>query len=255
MAYYFASDIHMGLAYRGADERTQERAFVAWLDAIRGDCEGLFLVGDIFDFWFEHKRVAPKGFTRALGRLAEFCDAGIPVHFFVGNHDLWVRDYFEKEVGMTIHRAPELFELCGRRIFVAHGDGLGKKDFGFRMLSILFHSRTARWLFQRLVHPDFAMRFGLRWSHGSRHGRDGASHEFRAEGEPIVQFARRYNGDRAAAGRPPVDYFVCGHIHTPVTYPLDPANPRGPAVVILGEWLENPAVARLTPDGLALQHL
>lgn len=126
MAYYFASDVHLGLAYNGADPRGRERRFVAWLDSIRADCEGLFLAGDIFDFWFEYERVAPKGFVRTLGKLAEFCDSGIPVHFFVGNHDLWVGDYFEKEIGMTVHTAPATFDLYGRTVFIAHGDGLGK---------------------------------------------------------------------------------------------------------------------------------
>ncbi len=246
MAYYFASDVHLGLAYNGADPRGRERRFVAWLDAVEGDCEGLFLVGDIFDFWFEYKRVVPKGFVRTLGKLAEFCDRGIPVHFFTGNHDLWIRDYFEKEIGMTVHTAPEVFELHGETVFIAHGDGLGKTgDWKYSLLRRIFHSGFLKRFFSAVLHPNVMMRFGHWWSSHNRHGRkEGVAHEFRGEEEPVVRFARVY-----IAEHPETSYLVCGHIHTPVVHRLsDRSN-----VVILGEWIERPFYGRLAADGKGME--
>lgn len=242
MAVYFASDVHLGLSYRGADPRERERRFTAWLDSIEADCEALFLVGDIFDFWFEYKRVVPKGFVRTLGKLAAFCDRGIPVHFFAGNHDLWIRDYFAREIGMIVHTQPEVFTLHGRTLLVAHGDGLGKiDDWKYALLRRIFHSRFLRRIFSAILHPNVMMRFGHWWSSGSRHGRKGGvTHAFRGEEEPIVRFARVYIADH-----PEVDYFICGHIHTPVIHRLSDRSD----VVVLGEWIEQPVYGRLDPDG------
>lgn len=242
MAYYFASDIHLGLSYNGADPREREERFVAWLDAIRGDCEGLFLVGDIFDFWFEYRRVIPKGFVRTLGKLAEFCDSGIPVHFFVGNHDLWVGDYFAREIGMTVHLEPTVFDLCGRRLLIAHGDGLGKiGDWKYALLRRIFHSRFLRRFFSAVLHPNVMMRFGHWWSSHNRHGRkEGVAHRFRGEEEPVVRFARTYIADH-----PETAYVVCGHIHTPACLRLSDRS----SVVVLGEWIEHPVYGRLDATG------
>lgn len=242
MAYYFASDVHLGLSYRGEDPREREARFVAWLEAIRPDCEGLFLVGDVFDFWFEYRRVIPKGFVRVQGTLASFCDSGIPVHFFVGNHDLWISDYFSREIGMTVHTTPTTLELCGRTLFVAHGDGLGKSgDWKYALLRRIFHSRCLRRIVSAVLHPNVMMRFGQWWSSHNRHGRStGVAHTFRGEEEPIVRFARVY-----LAEHPDTDYLVCGHLHTPIIYRL---NARS-SVVVLGEWMEHPMYGRLDTDG------
>ncbi|MCH5306133.1 MAG: UDP-2,3-diacylglucosamine diphosphatase [Rikenella sp.] len=242
MAYYFASDIHLGLVYNGADPRERERLFVSWLNAIQGDCEGLFLVGDLFDFWFEYRYVVPKGFVRTLGKLAELCDRGIPVHFFVGNHDLWIGDSFAREIGMIVHTRPALFELNGRTVWVAHGDGLGKSgDWRYALLRRIFHSRFLRRIFSALLHPNLMIRFGRWWSSHNRHGRkEGVAHRFRGEEEPIVQFARTY-----VAAHPETAYLVCGHMHTPVVYPLGGRS----SVAILGEWIEHPVYGRLSDAG------
>lgn len=243
MAYYFASDVHLGLSFRGDDPLERERCFVRWLDRIEADCEGLFLVGDIFDFWFEYKRVIPKGFTRLLGKLSEMTDRGIPVHFFAGNHDYWVRDYFEREIGMQIHLEPVVFDLKEKRVFVAHGDGLGKiNDWKYKAMQSVFRSRFWRRVAEVLVPPNQMMRLGYWWSSKNRHGRkEGVSHGFREENEPIVTFARAYEAEN---GEMP-DYFVCGHIHTPVLYPLEEKS----SLVVLGEWIEEPAVAKMGNDG------
>lgn len=245
MAYYFASDVHLGLAYNGADPLDRERRFAAWLGTIEADCEALFLVGDIFDFWFEYKRVVPKGFVRALGKLAGFCDRGIPVHFFVGNHDLWVRDYFEREIGMIVHTGPEVFTLYDKQVFIAHGDGLGKTgDWKYSLLRQIFHSGFLKRVFSAILHPNVMIRFGHWWSSHNRHGRkEGVAHEFRGEEEPIVRFARFY-----IAKYPETSYLVCGHIHTPVIHRLSDRS----SVVILGEWIERPVFGRLTAEGMEL---
>lgn len=205
--YYFASDTHLGLRVgRTADDR--ERLFVRWLDEVSADAEGIFLVGDIFDFWYEYKRVVPRGFTRLLGRLSGLTDRGIPVHFFAGNHDLWAYDYLRSECGVTLHRGPfELFDLYGQKVLVGHGDVLGPRGRGGRLLSALFRCRTLQRLFSAWLHPNFAMRFGQWWSGSNRLSKP-IAHTFRGEQEPIVRFAADYS-----AAHPEVDLFVCGHIH------------------------------------------
>lgn len=198
--YYFASDTHLGLRVgRTADDR--ERLFVRWLDEVSADAEGIFLVGDIFDFWYEYKRVVPRGFTRLLGKLSGLTDRGIPVHFFAGNHDLWAYDYLRSECGVTLHRGPfELFDLYGQKVLVGHGDVLGPRGRGGRFLSALFRCRTLQRLFSAWLHPNFAMRFGQWWSGSNRLSKP-IAHTFRGEQEPIVRFAADYSG-RPSGGRP-----------------------------------------------------
>lgn len=249
MAYYFASDIHLGLSYKDEDPGLRERRLVEWLHSIRSDCQGLFLVGDIFDFWFEYKRVVPKGFVRTLGVLADMCDNGIPVHFFPGNHDLWVGDYLSREIGIEIHATPRIFDIDGTRIFIAHGDGLGKSDWQYWLLSHLFHSRVLRLLFSRLIHPDMALRFGQWWSTGNRHSRADVGHTFRGQDEPIVRYAQKL-----AADNPDLRYVVCGHLHTPVVFPIgESGHPCD--LVVLGQWITRPVVGRLSDGDLSLVEL
>lgn len=236
---YFASDVHLGLIYRNSDPRERERLFVDWLTSIEADCEELFLLGDIFDFWFEWRKVVPRGFTRLLGKLAQMSDQGIAIHFFAGNHDLWLTDYFTTEIGAKIYTEPHIFERYGHRLFLAHGDALGKSDLAGRFLSSTFRSKVARWLFSRFIHPDIALDFGHGWSRSNRHNRGNVSHQFRGEDENIVRYARTI---------PDIDIFIFGHLHTPIIYPLSPDS----QLVVLGEWIENPTFARLTTQGLEL---
>ena len=216
--YYFASDIHLG-AGDAATARAVERRFVAWLDDAARDAEAIFLVGDIFDFWFEYRRVVPKGFVRTLGKLAELTDRGVRVVFFTGNHDMWVGDYLARECGLEIHTSPEVMTLSGKKVFIAHGDNM--KIDGQPMLKFLnriFRSRTLRWLFSWGVHPDWALRFG--------------------HTEPLVEYAREYSRTHA------VDLFVFGHMH----FPRDCREGRL-HVVNLGCWAENPSYAVLDAAG------
>ncbi|MDR2936756.1 MAG: UDP-2,3-diacylglucosamine diphosphatase [Rikenellaceae bacterium] len=236
MAYYFASDVHLGFA-AGGDYAERERRFVAWLRAIEADAEGVFLAGDIFDFWFEYRRVAPKGFSTVFSQLAHLTARGIPVHFFPGNHDMWTRDFFRRECGMTVHHDGDFFELAGKRLYVAHGDR--PDDYFLAIIYHAFRSRFLRGAFATFVHPDWATWFGRRWSGYSR-ARGAARHTFGGETEHVVQFAHKILKDT------PVDYFVFGHLHIPAAYALTPAT----TLFVLGDWIgPMPVYGRLDPNG------
>lgn len=239
MAVYFASDVHLGLNYQHQSAKVIERRFINWLCSIESDCEELYLVGDIFDFWYEWRRVVPRGSVRTLGKLASMCDRGIKIHLFVGNHDLWQNDYFEQELGLTLHHSPFETVIQGKSLYIAHGDNLGKRDFGGRLLSSTFRSRFARWAFSKFVHPNCAMRFGLWWSSSSRHSRGGVDHQFRGENEYLVRYARSI---------PSHNYFVFGHLHTPTLYPLASEE----FVVVLGQWIERPVYGRMENGVISL---
>ena len=240
--YYFASDIHLGLP-AGIDPEKRERLFVQWLDQAAQDAEAIFLVGDIFDFWYEYRHVVPKGFTRTLGKFSELSDRGIPIHFFGGNHDIWTFRYLHDECGLTLHHDPyTLFELDGRRVVIGHGDVLGPRPRGQRILSAVFRNQLLRTLFSAL-HPYWAISLGHGWSQSNRASRP-VSHKFR--GEPIVRFAHHYQQEHSSA---PADLFVCGHIHCAELYPLQ----EGGTIAFLGEWIEHPTFGTLGPEGFRLQ--
>jgi UDP-2,3-diacylglucosamine hydrolase len=224
---YFASDFHLGLpSFEKGIER--EKLVVAWLDSIKDDAAEIFLVGDIFDFWYEYRYVIPKGYTRFLGKVAEITDAGIPVHFFTGNHDVWMFNYFPKELGVSVHTKPITREFNGKSFLIGHGDGLGKGDNGYKLLKGIFTSKTLQWLFSRL-HPNFAMWLGNSWSVNSRYSKE-ISHKFRGENELITQYARWEIAQESG-----YKYFVFGHWHSPVVYPLT----SNETLVLLGDWIVN----------------
>lgn len=237
--YYFASDIHLGAGDRETARRV-ERQFVGWLDEIERDAKALFLVGDIFDFWFEYGRVVPKGFVRVLGKLARMHDRGIRIVMFTGNHDMWVTDYLTQECGIEIFKRPQLLEIAGKRIFVAHGDNMNIKGLPMlRLMNAVFRSRVARFLFSWLVHPDLAMRFGQWWSGHSRksHGEERDA-KFLA---PLIEYADRY------ASTHEVDCFVFGHMHIMA----DIAASR--RILFMGDWITAPNCLRLDDDGTVTQ--
>ena len=241
--YYFASDIHLGLKV-GQTHATRERLFVRWLDEVSADAEAIFLVGDVFDFWYEYRRVVPKGFTRLLGKLSELTDRGVAVHFFPGNHDLWAFDYLQTECGVVLHRADyEILALAGKRVFIGHGDVFGKRGRGGRLLSRVFRSRAIQWVFSTFVHPNAAMRFGHWWSGSNRKAKP-IRHAFRGAEEPIVRFASDFLKEH-----PGIDLFVCGHIHCAEIVPLA----GGSRIAFLGEWIDNPLYGVLGPGGFELK--
>jgi len=221
---YFASDLHLGLPTH-EESLPREKLFVKWLDSIKSDTAELYLLGDIFDFWFEYSRVVPRGYNRFIGKIAEFTDSGIPVYFFSGNHDVWMFDYFQKELGVEVHHKPLIKEILNKNFFLAHGDGLGKGDKGYKLLKAIFTSPTLQWLFAWL-HPNFSLWFGNQWSVSSRYSKE-ITHKFKGEDELITQFARSVLETKH------YDFFIFGHWHSPIIFPLnDTSN-----LVILGDWL------------------
>ena len=241
MPVYFVSDVHLG----GGDlpeARLVERRFLAWLDAVAPDAEAICLVGDIFDFWFEYRRVVPKGFVRVLGKLADLSDRGVRVIFFPGNHDMWTGDYFARECGFEVQRAPEVLTFCGQRIFIAHGDNLNiRRQPMLKLLNHIFRSRALRWFFSRAVHPDSFLRFGQWWSGRSRKAhRCGGSPDI-AWTEPLIAFARSF---LAAHPDSPVDHFVFGHMHVARDFRDGTLH-----TLHLGCWESAPTYAVLDSDG------
>ena len=164
---YFVSDFHFGVPDT-ENSRKREDLFVRWLDSIKMDAEEIFLMGDLFDFWFEYKTVVPRGYTRLLGKLAEISDSGIKIHLFRGNHDMWAFDYLNKELQIEIHRDPEIKVFNNKVFYLAHGDGLGPGDRGYKFIKKVFQCRINQWLF-RWIHPDIGIHLGLFWSKKSRY--------------------------------------------------------------------------------------
>jgi UDP-2,3-diacylglucosamine hydrolase len=223
---YFISDIHLGSpALSNNIER--EKLFVSWLDEVKEDASEIYLLGDIFDFWFEYKKVAPRGFVRTLGKIAEISDSGIPVHFFTGNHDLWVKDYLPAETGVILHR--EAFEttINNKNFFLAHGDGLDPNETGYLLLKRLFTNKVAHFMFSRL-HPNFAFGLSQLWSKSSRLSKGlGPEKSMGMEHESVVAFSLKYMKNN------PIDFFIFGHRHIMLDEKLDEKT----KIVVLGEWI------------------
>lgn len=223
--YYFFSDVHLGL-YPEESSREREKKLVRWLDSIKADACELFLVGDIFDFWHEHKHVVPKGFVRFMGKLAELNDAGVKITFFSGNHDIWAYGYFEEELNMKILHQPIEREINGKKFFIGHGDGVGPGDTAYKLLKWTFRNRFLQWTFARL-HPNFAMWIGKSWSKSSRYSKGIVAEEFVGENELQIIFARQVLTEK------PIDYFIFGHRHIPWDLSLN-QNSR---IINLGDWI------------------
>ena len=225
---YFLSDAHLG-SLAIPHGRMQERRLVRFLDEIKPTAEAIYLLGDMFDFWYEYRHAVPKGYTRFLGKLSELTDSGVEVHYFTGNHDIWAYDYLEKECGVIIHRKPLTLDLYGKTFFLAHGDGMGDPNKSFKIIRYIFHNKICQKLFTWL-HPDFGIAFGLQWAKHSRikHDLNGEPAYMGEDKEHLVLFAKQY-----VATHPDIDYFIFGHRHIELDLVL-PSNSR---VVILGDWI------------------
>ncbi len=224
---YFASDFHLGVPTH-ASSLVREKTICRWLDSIKGDAAEIYLVGDIFDFWYEYTYTVPKGTVRLLGKIAEITDSGIPVHFFVGNHDLWMNDYFEEELNVRVHHEAITKTYNGKNLYIGHGDGLGPGDKSYKVLRRIFASKTCQWLFSRL-HPNLAFYIAKKSSKRSRVITGDSDEKFLgAENEWLFLFSREYQKTH------PIDYFVFGHRHLPLDLDVD-----GKARYInLGEWIQ-----------------
>lgn len=226
---YFLSDAHLGsLAIE--HRRMQERRLVRFLDDIKEKASAIYLLGDMFDFWYEYKYVVPRGYTRFLGKLSELTDMGVEVHYFTGNHDIWAYDYLAKECGVTLHTKPLTTEIYDKVFFIAHGDGLGDGDKKFKLIRDIFHNRLCQRLFSA-VHPRWGMWFGLQWAKHSRLKRkEGEPPYMGDDKEQLVLFTKDY-----MKGHADVDYYIYGHRHIE----LDLQLTKRVRMMIIGDWISH----------------
>lgn len=222
---FFASDFHLGVEAT-LSSLDREKKIVEWLSSVQNQMEALYLVGDIFDYWFEYKSTIPKGFTRFLGKIAELRDADIPIYFFTGNHDMWMFDYFQEEFGIPVYYKPIQRQLHGKNFFIGHGDGLGPNDTGYKIIKKILSNRFCQWAYARL-HPNLGIWLMKKFSHKSRDaGGDNTIFHGRSK-EMLVQYAERKLESH------PVDYFVFGHRHLPLNVKLS----NGKSFYFgLGDW-------------------
>ena len=226
---YFVSDVHLGLQV--ADPAERERRFADFLNSLPEETEALYLLGDIWDFWYEYRDVVPKGYVRVLAALQGLMDRGVKVYFFEGNHDIWTYKYFE-ELGMVKLTQPALVVIGDKRFCLGHGDGLGPVPFGYRLLQTLFRSRVTQFLFS-LLHPWLAFRLGNGWSKNNRLAHD-VGYVFRGKDEPLYRFAEEYSRENR------VDYFIFGHYHSDVHMIL----PSGAEFFVLKDWMKSSPYVR-----------
>lgn len=245
--FYFISDFHLGIPDK-ATSLEREKRFVRLLDEAKADAAAIYLMGDLFDFWFEYHTVIPKGFARLFGKLAEITDSGIPVHLFRGNHDIWAFNYLETEMNIHLHRTSEVVVLGRKKFFLSHGDGLGPGDKGYKLMKRIFEIRFNQWLF-RWLHPDIGSRLALYFSRKSRianiikEGRIEKTGNY--NDERLVMFSREM-----AAEDPSINYFVFGHRHLPIDVPVS-SNAR---CIILGDWVTNFTYAVFDGNDLSLKY-
>ena len=239
---YFASDLHLG-APTQKESFPREQKFVAWLNEIKKDAEAIFLLGDLFDFWFEYKTVVPKGFVRVLGKLAEIKDSGIPIYFFVGNHDLWMNDYFETELNIPVYHTTQIFKINNKIIFIGHGDGLGPNDKGYKRMKKVFTFPLFKWMF-RWLHPDLGVKLGQYMSVKNKiiSGDDDAKF-LGEENEWLVQYCKRKLETKH------YDYFVFGHRHLP----LDISLSENSKYINIGDWIKYFTYGEFENDTLYLK--
>ena len=253
---YFLSDFHLGAGYHltkaeqnnlqfpeGKDrmlfaQHEVERKLCRWLDKIKDTAQSIYLLGDIFDYWFEYRYVVPRGYVRFLGKLAELIDEGVEIHFFIGNHDIWVTDYLQEEIGLIVHKEGLVTTIGEQKFFLHHGDGLGDESKVFKLLRKIFHNGFLRWLYAG-IHPVWTVGFAKRWSNHSRES--GGDMPYLGEDkEYLVKFAKE-----ELQRSPDINYFIFGHRHILLDLMLSKAS----RVVILGDWISYFSYAVFDKDG------
>lgn len=222
----FASDFHLGLP-AGSNPVYREKRIVNWLNTIAPEAKEIYLLGDIFDFWWEYKLVVPKGFTRFLGTIASITDSGIPVHFFTGNHDMWIGKYLVDECGVIIHSSPVFVTINEKKFYLAHGEGLGTKSVGYKILLSIFRNRPLQVLYSAL-HPSIGVGIGHRWSLNSRLGKGISLPFLGEEKEDLIRHSKKILENNK------VDYFIYGHRHLAMTFKLQ----QGAEIFFLGDWIQ-----------------
>ncbi len=239
---YFASDFHLGVPnYASSLER--EKRIIAWLDQIKRDAHSIYLLGDIFDFWFEYKHAIPKGFIRFQGKLAVLRDAGVPIYFFTGNHDMWMFDYFTKELDIVIYREPQILQINGKVLLIGHGDGLGPGDSMYKIQKKFFNSKVCQWLFAR-IHPNLGMSIAQLWSKQSRLANTKREEKFNGEeNEFLLSYCKTIEKETHH------DFYVFGHRHLPLDLEVG-VNSR---YINLGEWVHFNTYAEFDGQAVALK--
>ena len=223
---YFASDQHFGVPDL-QQSRIREEKFIRWMDSIKKNAQVLFLMGDLFDFWHEWKFVVPKGYIRVLGKLAELKDSGIDIYFFVGNHDLWMKNYFEDELGIPVFFEKRFYDINGKKFLLAHGDGLGPGDKGYKRMKKVFTNPFAQWAF-RWLHPDIGMRIANYMSQKNKLISGVEDQKFLGEDK---EFLIQYSKEKLKTEQ--IDYFVFGHRHLPLIFELE----NNSKYINLGDWI------------------
>lgn len=227
---YFASDAHLGARFH-KDPLAVEKRLVRWLDSIKHDASAVYLLGDVFDYWYEYKYVVPKGYIRFLGKLAELTDNGVEVHIFFGNHDIWMFDYLPREMGVTLHQGPVTLDLLGKRFFLGHGDEVGARPLMFRFVRGIFHSKFCQWVYGA-VHPRWTFGFALGCSLNSRKSGiqpvENESNFINEASEYLVTFAKEYLKTHSD-----INFFIFGHRHVM----LDLMLSRTSRILIAGDWM------------------
>lgn len=242
---YFVSDVHLG-AQALDDNKQREQRFVQWLDDISVDAKQLFIMGDLFDYWFEYRTVIPRGHVRTLGKLAELSDKGVDIHFFIGNHDIWAGQFFEEEIGITVHPKEEVWNIFGYNLLLAHGDGLDPFDTRYNFLKKLFTNKFLQWCYSKL-HPNFANKIAHGWSSHRRKRHQKAVVDFKGNNEEGL-----YMYAQSVQQKMHIDYFIFGHRHLLLDLPIGNKNAR---YINLGDWINYFSYGVFTESGFQLHQL
>jgi UDP-2,3-diacylglucosamine hydrolase len=237
---YLASDFHLGVPNK-EESRKREKKILRWLDSIADQAQEIHLVGDVWDFWFEYKQVVPKGTVRLLGKLAFLVDAGIDIHFYTGNHDLWTFGYLEDEIGIQVHREPVKRQFFGENYLIGHGDGLGPGDYSYKFLKKVFANSFCQWALAR-IHPNLTLSVANYFSRRSRIANAELDKDFHAEDEWLYQYCQE------KAQSESIDYFIFGHRHLPLEMPVG----ENSIYYNLGEWIQYFSYIKISPESTDL---
>ena len=237
---YFASDFHLGAPDRESSLKREIR-ITQWLESISNDAHSIYILGDIFDFWFEYKKAIPKGFIRFQGKIAELADRGINITFFTGNHDMWMFDYFPEELGIPVFKEPGQIIVNNQKFLIGHGDGLGPGDYNYKLLKKVFQSKISQWFFAR-IHPNTGISLANTWSHSSRISNLKKQEEqFLGEKEYLWQYCKKIEKQEHH------DYYIFGHRHLKLDLPVGNKS----RYLNLGEWVTENNYAVF--DGVSLE--
>ncbi|MGI6718228.1 MAG: UDP-2,3-diacylglucosamine diphosphatase [Bacteroidales bacterium] len=245
---YFLSDFHLGIPSK-EESLKREKTIITFLDSIKKDAKDIYILGDVFDFWFEYKHVVPKGFVRLLAKIAELVEEGVNVHLFKGNHDLWEFSYLTDELGVIYHRKPETIICNNKKVHLAHGDGLGPDDIFYKLLLKFFECKFCQFLY-KLIHPDLGIKFGLLLSNKHRYTKrhnSGKDLNIKIENELLYKYTIKH-----MKKEPEIDYFIFGHRHIPILTDLPNNNSK---FVLLGDWLLHNSYAVIDKEGNLSLHI